>query len=36
MENFGVRLVFGLIMGIFRVGIGHLVFGTDGVKRVLA
>ena len=30
MENVGVRLVFGLIMGILGVGIGHLVFGKDG------
>jgi len=29
----GVRLVFGLKMGIFGVGIGHLVFGKDGAKR---
>ena len=29
----GVILVFGLKMGIFGVGIGHLVFGKNGTKE---
>ena len=28
-----MMLVFGLIMGILGVGIGHLVFGKDGKKE---
>ena len=29
-----MMLVFGLKMGVLGVGIGHLVFGNEGVKRV--